>query len=219
MHARPHSRLAGWSSAGIVLAALAIPLFVAWVAHLPPLAAAVPALARPIEGPSSTSVHSTTHVLASVRQLKLLTVTIDAAVRTTATDERWRGTAKATVEAPARFHYGVDLAGLDGDGIDFDYLTQTYTVSIPEPQLVAIEVDLAHPVREEIRTTGLRMDSISGQKQMIRAQRALQEHAQSFQLSPDQHTQMRQTTLEQTRAALTPLAGPAARVVVKYRAP
>ena len=218
MRLRPDNRLAGWSSAGVILAALAIPLLIAWIAHLPPLAASNPAPQGP-DLASSASIRSTTQVLSSIRQLKLLTVQVNAAVRTTATDERWRGTATATVEAPARFHYGIDLATLDEDAVDFDYLTQTYALTIPEPQLIAVEVDLANPVREEVRTTGMRMDAMSGQKQMIRAQRSLHEHAQSFALPPDQLVQMRQTTLDQTRTALSALAGPAARIVVRYRKP
>jgi hypothetical protein len=209
------SWLAGWSGAGLLLAALSIPLMVAWVAQLPPLVnQALPVASEP---PSpAAAVQSSTQVLSSVRQLKLLTVQIDAAVRTTAIDERWRGTATAMIEAPARFHYGIDLGELDRDAVQYHYLTQTYTLAIPEPHLIAVEVDLARPLREEVRTSGLRMDVMSGQKQMILAQRALHEHAQLFELPPEQRQHMRQATLEQAQKALGGIGGPTARVIVRY---
>jgi hypothetical protein len=211
-------RLAGWSGIGLALAAMTIPLVVVVIARLPSLAAPEPRPQRAAEY-AAGPVRSTTQVLASIQQLKLLTVQVEAAVRTTAVDERWRGTATATIEAPARFHYGIDLAKLDRDAVEYDYLTQTYTLTIPEPQLIAVEVGLDRPLHEEIQTTGLRMDAMSGQKQMIRAQRSLHEHAQSFELPPNQRERMRQTTLEQTRQALSTFAGPTARVVVRYREP
>ena len=50
-------------------------------------------------------------IVETTRALKLVTVMVDSTVRTEVHDEGWRGKAAASVKAPVRYVYGVDLSG------------------------------------------------------------------------------------------------------------
>src|SRR5437899_1317737 len=52
-------------------------------------------------------------LITATRELKLITITIDSRVLVNKTDERWRGTASATIEAPVKYFFGVDLSKID----------------------------------------------------------------------------------------------------------
>src|SRR3954468_1057145 len=92
----------------------------------------------------------TAQVLSATRELKLLTVSIESSVTTTKTDESWRGNASATIKAPVKYHFGVDLSQITDHDLFYNPLTQTQTLTIPPPTLIAIEVDGSHPITERI---------------------------------------------------------------------
>src|SRR5688572_11713975 len=115
-----------WTASLIVAIALAMPAAVAWLAMPAPV--------------TTSSLHQlpappTAQVLRATRELKLITVSIESTVSTTKTDESWRGTAKATVQAPVKYHFGVDLSKIDDRNLSYNPLTQIQTLTIPPPGL------------------------------------------------------------------------------------
>ena len=133
-------------------------------------------------------------VLQLVRELKLITASAESTVETTVTDARWRGTASATVEAPVRYSYGVDLSGLPDESVKFNPISRSYSVVVPPPQRIAVEVDTGKPVQEVIRVSGTRFKKLAGRDQLVLALKALTEEANRQSLPADQIAQIRETT-------------------------
>src|SRR5688500_4011809 len=183
-----------WTMAGLLVAAVvAIPASVVMVGREqavqrhPPVAESHPPVAE---------------VARLAREMKLVTVTVDSTVKATRRDERWRGTASATVEAPVRHSYGVDLSGLTDGAFEYDYVRRGYVVTLPAPKRIASEVDGAHPKREEIAVTGTRFKKLSGMEQLHAAHKAIYDEAVRQQLPKDRGEEVRRVTREQVAAAL-----------------
>src|SRR5688500_7653234 len=143
-----------WVGTLILLFALAMPALVYFLISAAPTA--------PIAIEAATPPPRTAEILRATRELKLITMRIDSRVKTTKTDERWRGTASATVEAPVRYHFGVDLSTINDNSLVWNPLTGTQTLTIPPPALLAIEVDGSHPISEKIDVSGTRLKKLSG---------------------------------------------------------
>jgi hypothetical protein len=133
-------------------------------------------------------------VLQLVRELKLITASARSTVETTVTDARWRGTASATVEAPVKYSYGVDLSSLPDESVKFNPISRSYSVTVPPPQRIAVEVDTGRPVQEVIRVSGTRFKKLAGRDQLVLALKALTDEAQRQSLPADQIAQIRETT-------------------------
>jgi hypothetical protein len=146
-------------------------------------------------------------VLNVARSMKLVTTVVDSTVVSKAVDERWRGTASAEISAPVKYHFGVDLAKIDADAAGWDVTGQRFTLKIPKPELVATEVDAAHPVSEKVEATGLRMKSMSGEKQLNRATKALHEQAKLQELPADVRGQIETQAAEQVQKAFDAAVG------------
>ena len=121
-------------------------------------------------------------VVETTRALKLVTVIVNSKVRTKVRDERWRGTASAEVEAPVRYVYGVDLAGLDPGAIRMGNILGMYEITIPHPTRIAAEVDGSHPVEEIVEVTGARFRSQAGEYYLGLARKAIYEQAKKNDL-------------------------------------
>ena len=146
-------------------------------------------------------------VLQLVRELKLITASAKATVEATVTDARWRGTASATVEAPVKYSYGVDLSALPDESVKFNPISRTYSVAVPPPQRIAVEVDTGHPVQEVIRVSGTRFKKLAGRDQLVLALKALTEEAQRQSLPADQVAQIRETTRGQIASLVLKILG------------
>jgi hypothetical protein len=133
-------------------------------------------------------------VLQLVRELKLITASAESTVETTVTDSRWRGTASATVEAPVKYSYGIDLSSLPNESVKFNPISRSYSVVVPSPQRMAVEVDTGRPVQEVIRVSGTRFKKLAGRDQLVLALKALTEEANRQSLPADQIAQIRETT-------------------------
>jgi hypothetical protein len=133
-------------------------------------------------------------VLRLVRELKLITASAQATVETTVTDARWRGTASATVEVPVKYSYGVDLSKLPDEAVKFNPISRSYSVAVPPPQRMAVEVDTGRPVQEVIRVSGTRFKKLAGRDQLVLALKALTAEAQRQSLAAGQMAQIREAT-------------------------
>jgi len=156
-------------------------------------------------------------VIETTRALKLVTVTIDARVRTKIRDERWRGTASAVVEAPVRYVYGVDLSGLDPDAIRMGKILGMYEITIPRPTRIAAEVDGSHPVEEVVEVTGARFRSVAGEYYLGLARKEIYEEARKSALPEETMDEVYTKTREQVETLVHRFVGPSAQVEVKFK--
>jgi len=196
-----------WIALLIVAIAVAMPFVVAR------LTIPAPAPAKTVKEPPPLP---TAQVLSATRELKLLTVSIESTVTTTKTDDSWRGTASATIKVPVKYHFGVDLSQIDDRNLSYNPLTQTQTLTIPPPTLVAIEVDGSHPIVERIDVSGLRFKKLSGAEQLNLAQKSLYEAARKQKLLQKDLEQIRLATRTQIEDSLAQIVGSSTRLRVKF---
>jgi len=156
-------------------------------------------------------------VIETTRALKLVTVIVNSRVRTKVRDERWRGTASAEVEAPVRYVYGVDLAGLDPGAIRMGNILGLYEITIPRPTRIAIEVDGSRPVEEIVEVTGTRFRSQAGEYYLGLARKEIYDQARRNSLPAGTMEQIYEETREQVEALVRRFVGPSAEVRVKYK--
>jgi hypothetical protein len=156
-------------------------------------------------------------VLETTRALKLVTVTIESQVTAKVRDERWRGTASASVQAPVKYVYGVDLSGLNHESIRLGSILGIYEITIPRPTRIATEVDGGRPVEEVVEVTGSRMRSVAGEFYLGLARKAVYDEARKSTLPKKDLDQVEQITREQVEDLVRRFVGPAAEVRVKYQ--
>src|SRR5262245_41689056 len=156
-------------------------------------------------------------VVETTRALKLVTVIVNSKVRTKVRDERWQGTASAEVEAPVRYVYGVDLAGLDPGAIRMGNILGMYEITIPRPARIAAEVDGSHPVEEIVEVTGARFRSRAGEYYLGLARKEIYEQARKNSLPPETMAEIETQTREQVETLVRRFVGPSAEVRVKYK--
>jgi hypothetical protein len=156
-------------------------------------------------------------VIETTRALKLVTVIVNSRVRTKVRDERWRGTASAQVEAPVRYVYGVDLAGLDPGAIRMGNILGLYEITIPHPTRIAVEVDGSHTLEEIVEVTGARFRSQAGEYYLGLARKEIYEQARKNSLPPEKMEEINTQTREQVEALVRRFVGPSAEVRVKYK--
>lgn len=154
-------------------------------------------------------------VLATLRQMKLVTAKLNTVVATASTDQSWRGDVRAVVTAPAALLYGVDLAKLEPTSVRFGPLSGTYVVQLPPPERIATEV---FPTQEQadVDVGWLRTRRGAGEYHLGLARRQLADDARALRLSPADEQQVRAITREQVTAALRRLLGPLASVRVAF---
>ncbi|HEV8379001.1 MAG TPA: DUF4230 domain-containing protein [Tepidisphaeraceae bacterium] len=202
-----HLRRIDWIALFIVAIAVAMPLLV--------IRFAIPTRV-PTKVIQQSPPPPTAQVLSTTRELKLLTVSIESTVTTTRTDDNWRGTASATIQLPVKYHFGVDLSKINDHNLSYNPLTQTQTLTIPPPSLLAIEVDGSHPITERIDVTGLRFKKLSGAEQLNLAQKSLYEAARKQTLPQKDLDQIRLATRTQIEASLARIVGSSTRLRVKF---
>lgn len=156
-------------------------------------------------------------VIATTRSLKLITVTVDSKVRTKVRDERWHGTTSAVVEAPVRYVYGVDLAGLQPEAFRMGRLLGIYEIEIPRPHRIATEVDGTHPVEEIVEVSGARLRSRAGEYYLGIARKEIYDQARRNALPPDTLKEIENTTREQVQDLVRRFVGPEADVRVRFK--
>jgi hypothetical protein len=156
-------------------------------------------------------------VLETTRALKLVTVTVESQVTAKVRDERWRGTASASVQTPVKYVYGVDLSGLDHEAIRMGSILGIYEITIPRPARIATEVDGGRPVEEVVEVSGTRLRSVAGEFYLGLARKAIYEQARKSTLPRDEIERIEQMTREQVQDLVRRFVGPTAEVRVKYQ--
>jgi hypothetical protein len=138
-----------------------------------------------------------TDVIQLTRQLKLITVTINARVPARVIDHRRIiGDASATIIVPVTYQYGVDLANLDEHALKFQPLSQHYVLTVPEPTMLSCEVDHSKATKEQLEVSTFRFKRFN-QNLLVAAHKKAEIEARRRMLSPEQMEQVRTLTREQ----------------------
>lgn len=153
-------------------------------------------------------------IVSLTRALNLVTVEVKSSVRVEQSDSNWRGTAKATLETPVRYLYGVDLAKLESSAFKFSPLSECYQIRIPLPRRLAVEVITSNPSTEEVKTTGFRPRA--GIWQLSQARRSVYDEACRQVLPPELAKQVCEQSKEQIAAVVRQFVGGSCRVEISF---
>jgi len=153
-----------------------------------------------------------------VRQLRasdLVTSRIDTIVRAQNNDDNWFGTVVATVEAPARLSYGVDLSKLESSRIVFSPIGGVYSLRVPAPKRIATEVFTGQE-KTDVALAGLRFRSIAGEQQLGAARARLHEQALKMRVTGAELEKVREGAREEIAALVKRIVGENASVRVVF---
>lgn len=175
-----------------------------------------PLQSRPVEVPPGQTppIIQVTRFLDCIRQLKLFTVEIRGQATATITDECWRGVASATVTAPVRYQYGVDLDELADRSIAYSAASDTWIIKLPPPRRLATEIGPAG-ARESLEIRGLRWRSRAGEAVLRRAREAARLEAHTAALTESMRRQVYDQTRLQVAQAVSRLAADGRKVSVQ----
>lgn len=154
-------------------------------------------------------------VAQTVAKLQLVTAEVQTTVATNITHENWRGMASATVEAPARLLFGVDVSGVDVRSVGFSPATSAYYVRVPPPTRIATEVCGGQEM-VSVQVGWARLRTVAGEYYLGLARRGLYDRAREMTLSPEDALTVRETTRSQVEKAVRSLVGGAASVTVVF---
>lgn len=132
-------------------------------------------------------------VIRHLRASELITSRIETVVRAQNTDDNWFGSVVATVEAPARLSYGVDLSKLESSRVSFSPIGGVYTLRVPSPKRVATEVFTGQE-KVDVELAGLRFRSLAGEAQLGLARAKLHEQALRMRVTGPDLEQIRENT-------------------------
>jgi hypothetical protein len=150
----------------------------------------------------------------AVRSLKLVTWQFETTINAESMSDKWYGNAVASVRAPVRYQYGVNLENMRREDIFVD--TAGYTFIVPAPERISVEVNLAE-LNQTLQVSGARWKG-QNQDQIDQARRRLADLAQTTQLSPADVTRLRDVSRKQVEQMLRNVIGadPSARVTVRF---
>lgn len=150
-----------------------------------------------------------------IARMQLVTAEVQTTVQTQMSDENWRGLASATVEAPARILYGIDVSDMNVRSISYGPAESTYLIRIPPPRRMATEV-CGDDEKIKVQVGWARLRSIAGEYYLGLARKALYTKARELTLKPEDAARVREMTLTQVQAAVQHLVGRDAAVHVIF---
>jgi hypothetical protein len=199
--------------AGLLAAGAA--LFVAMAPYLRQVERAVAAGAGVRDQLDAGRLRPAADVARAVAAMKLVTVEVETSATAEREHESWRGDVRASVTAPARVLFGVDLSRLDAHRVWFSPASRAYLVRVPAPERVATEVDGGQETAR-VEVGWLRARSIAGEYWLGQARRGLYDEARRLSLSPGQAEMVRERTREQVASLVARVVGPGAGVRVVF---
>lgn len=177
------------------------------------------------ENPATEGPRSIAEIQQSLRALKLVTVELKTTVQSLRLDQSWRGDVRASVAAPVTLYFGCDLSGLGdpagrfavgsddaggwGDGgasfIRPNLLTGGYTLRVPRPTRIAVEVE-GDREQTDVEVGWGRFRDLGGEFQLGLARSGLHAQARRLILSIDQQRRVEDTTRQQLTTLVRALA-------------
>lgn len=173
-----------------------------------------PAVAQPVAERPAPSVD----IVSVLRAMQLVTVQIDAGVRSSSGNESWRGDVLASVIAPARYYYAVDLSALSASDIRTDAATRAMTLRVPAPRRLAVEV-LPEQRTDLVRVSGTRLRDVAGEYHLGLARMGLYDQARRAELLPDDQRRLEELSARQVEALVRTLSGHRGPVRVEFEVP
>lgn len=154
-------------------------------------------------------------VVRHLRTSELVTGRIETIVRAQNTDDNWFGTVIATVEAPARLSYGVDMSKLESSRVVFSPIGGVYSLRVPAPKRIATEVFTGQE-KSGVELAGLRFRSLAGAAQLGLARTRLHEQALRMRVTGPELVQIRENAREEIEALVRRVVGGTASVRVVF---
>ncbi|MBY0262169.1 MAG: hypothetical protein K2Q20_07475, partial [Phycisphaerales bacterium] len=142
----------------------------------------------------------------------------DAGVRSSSGNESWRGDVLASVIAPARYYYAVDLSALSASDIRTDAATRAMTLRVPAPRRLAVEV-LPEQRTDHVRVSGTRLRDVAGEYHLGLARMGLYDQARRAELLPDDQRRLEELSARQVESLVRTLSGHRGPVRVEFDKP
>lgn len=150
-----------------------------------------------------------------LRASELVTSRIETTVRAQNTDDNWLGSVVATVEAPARLSYGVDLSKLESSRVLFSPIGNVYAVRVPVPARIATEVFTGQE-KVSVDLIGLRFRALAGEEQLGIARTRLHEQALKVRVTGVELERVRENARAEVESLVRKIAGESASVRVSF---
>jgi hypothetical protein len=154
-------------------------------------------------------------VTTEVRALRLVTSEITTTVTSTSSDVSLLGDVSASVTAPVRLLYGVNLESFDAAAVTFSPIHRLYLLRLPPPTRLAAEV-LTQFERAEVTTGWMRSRATEGERHLGLARRDLALRAHELAPDADQRQSLRDAAREQVVTLLRRIVGDNAAVRVTF---
>ncbi|MBX3388253.1 MAG: DUF4230 domain-containing protein [Phycisphaeraceae bacterium] len=150
-----------------------------------------------------------------LRASELVTSRIETTVRAQNTDDNWFGSVVATVEAPARLSYGVDLSKLESSRVVFSPICSVYSVRVPVPKRIATEVFTGQE-KTSVDLIGLRFRALAGEEQLGIARTRLHESALRMRVTGAELERVRENARAEVEDLVKKIVGESASVRVSF---
>ena len=149
----------------------------------------------------ATAPPSIATIVSESRELKFITWSFETEVDAQSISDRWYGDAVASVRAPVKYQYGIDLAALVEDAVFRDPSTGALTFVVPSPERLSVEIDLER-LEQSLKTSGMRWKS-RNQAQLDETRAQLGTIARNLELSPRDQQRMREVSRQQIETHLS----------------
>lgn len=155
------------------------------------------------------------HVVRHLRTCELVTSRVETIVRAQNNDDNWFGSVVATVEAPARLSYGVDLSKLESSRVVFSPIGGVYSLRVPAPKRIATEV-FTGKEKTDVALAGLRFRSLAGEEQLGIARARLHEQALRLRITGAESDRIRESARAEIAGLVKRIVGEGASVRVWF---
>lgn len=157
-------------------------------------------------GRASRDAGEVARVGRAVRAMQLITVSLDTTVSTESRAESWRGNVNATITAPLRLLYGVDLENARVRSVDLGPLSRGFYVLLPQPRRLGTELRTDGEAAD-VNVGWLRFRSMAGEFHLGRARTALSAAADKLELSQAQQGEVRDETRRRVEELVRSITG------------
>lgn len=157
-------------------------------------------------------------VVRHLRTCDLVTSRIETTVRAQNNNDNWFGSVVATVEAPARLSYGVDLSKLESSRVVFSPIGAVggvYSLKVPPPKRIATEVFTGQE-KTDVALAGLRFRSLAGEEQLGIARARLHEQALRMRITGAESDRIRESARAEIAGLVKRIVGEGASVRVWF---
>jgi ribulose 1,5-bisphosphate synthetase/thiazole synthase len=148
--------------------------------------------------------------------MKLVTIEMTLSVESSYEDPSWRGDARATIKAPVKYLYGVNLEELSKDDFQVGPVFETIVITIPEPRLLAVDPGTS-AAEYLVEATGTRTIKLAGEHAKAAARIKFDREAREQTLSPERLEEIRVESKARVEQLAKLFLAPDSPTVVRFR--